>query len=420
MGALVRPTDRQRPEGSGRTSGHLRPDRHRHNRSEATQLRAWTCASDGHLGGRNAAHNSGEGRREQYCAAQHEFTARAHVVHLLCCGIGGDARRSMMRSRARRLTQPPGPPVLLPSIVITVLQTLFVLMSRARRKQLRSARNAYTIFLMSQESISLLSWNIQSGGFNGYEPHISYPERERAILHTINSAKADVAVLVDAHRWHTYYGGNAGIAQHLGYDSAHYAALDDARLNVKHGSEIGIVIATNLPHEVMPLHLGNRNALAIETAIGSSTIRIAGVYFDDLSEKTRLTNAKHLVASLGESTPFVAAGDFNMLRHPTAQYPPRLGDWAVRGLAWALSKEHPLGQTFAGMDTREVYQYLLDSGYSDSDPSGTPTFPSIQPFMGLDYMLSGNGAAVHDLHIGRTRASDHNALLAQVSLTRKP
>lgn len=66
---------------------------------------------------------------------------------------------------------------------------------------------------MSQpdQSLNMLSWNLQCGGFQSYAFDHEVPVRGKAIVDTINSVRSkqgiDVAILVDAYRWEEIYGG---------------------------------------------------------------------------------------------------------------------------------------------------------------------------------------------------------------------
>lgn len=272
--------------------------------------------------------------------------------------------------------------------------------------------------------LSVLGWNIKAGGFDAHDPTLPTPSRETDIINTISSfrtGKTPSAVsLGDAYRWDTTYGGDEGIAQHLGYPEARYVALDDERLRKSGQDDIGVVFATDQRiHTSNTLDLDTRQGLRTVLDIGEDGLQIASVYLDDFSEETRIRQIHALVAGLEKEVPTIIVGDLNSLR-PTmkgASLRVKAGNLAVRALAFSLPSRTYLGSTINGMNKRQAIPLLESFGYTDADAANKrPTAPAILPIFGIDYALHNRLAKVDNLQVlPSRRASDHCPLTFDVS-----
>jgi len=266
----------------------------------------------------------------------------------------------------------------------------------------------------------MMSWNIKSGGFESYDSEAAIPEREQQINDVITAQhKKGVSTvgLPDAHRWDKVYGGNEGIAKHLGFASARFVNLGDKRFADDAGKDIGIVLATDEPiHEEKVLDLGTRAGLGVVLDVGQYGLQIAEVYYDDLSEETRLLHNKRLESELIRGVPTVIVGDINSLRDDMsgASLPTIIKDYGVRGLAHILPASREIGASVRGMNKRQVIPDLRDKGYRDSDPLKRPTAPAAVPAFGIDGAYHNDLVEVTNFEViggpNVKAASDHLAI----------
>lgn len=265
-----------------------------------------------------------------------------------------------------------------------------------------------------------MSWNVRFGGRPSYDAGLQ-PDlaTERAIVQVVQGLGVTTATLVDVYKWPEVYGGDAGIAEHLGFKTARFVGLQDNRVD----SGLGVLLATDLPvAQSQELDLGTRAALGTVLNVGSDGLQVASVYLDDMSEAARVAQIRALLAALESNVPTVITGDLNGLR-PSLQGAAlrhKLGDLLVRAgvLATAWSN-HPIIQSIRGMNEREVIELLLASGYTDGDYLRRPTVPAKMPCFGVDYALSNAAASVVDFDVvgGPTvlRASDHRPIVFSVT-----
>jgi len=268
----------------------------------------------------------------------------------------------------------------------------------------------------------LMSWNIQSGGFNSYDPTLDKPERETLISSFIHEAHTNSDVenvtLPDAYRWDELYGGNEGIATHLGYASARFIRLEDERLERNNGAGIGIAFATDRRIEQSePLDLDTRQGLRVVLALGYYGLQVASVYLDDLSEETRVNQVRALHANLIPDMPTILTGDFNALRQDMdgASFADRAKDIAIRSLARVLASRGDVGVSITNMNKRQVVPLLNSLGYQDADNKKRPTAPSMLPAFGVDYVFHNDRVELSNFDVLRTKSSDHSAIVVDIS-----
>lgn len=275
-------------------------------------------------------------------------------------------------------------------------------------------------------AVDILGWNIKAGGFDAYSPDLVSPSREEGIRAVIsdfrNAHRASAVSLSDAYRWDTTYGGNAGIADHLGYSEARFVPLDDERLKNRGEDGIGVVFATNQRIESsQPIDLDTRQGLLTVMDIGKYGLQVASVYLDDLSEDTRLRQIRALVAGIEKDMPTVLVGDFNALRPKMsgASVSIKARDMAVRALAFGVPKRSELGVAIREMNRREAAPLLESLGFRDADAARKrPTAPAVLPIFGIDYALHNDLVAVDNPRIvSAQKQSDHDgfAFTATVS-----
>jgi endonuclease/exonuclease/phosphatase family metal-dependent hydrolase len=266
----------------------------------------------------------------------------------------------------------------------------------------------------------MMSWNIKAGGFDSYDSTAETPQREEQIKGVITGQhKKGVTTvgLPDAHRWDKVYGGNEGIAAHLGFASARFVNLGDKRFDDDAGKDIGIVLATDERiHEDKVLDLGTRAGLGVVLDVGEYGLQIAEVYYDDLDEETRLQHNKRLKSELIKDVPTVIVGDINALRDDMsgASRADRLKDRAIRIAAPLLPGKSGLVRSIKGMNERRVVADLRERGFKDGDPLKRPTAPAALPAFGIDGVYYNDFVEVGNFDViggaDVKAASDHLAI----------
>ena len=273
-------------------------------------------------------------------------------------------------------------------------------------------------------NLTLMSWNIKSGGFNSYDPSLTIPERENDIRTIIDDAHGNRGVnavtLIDAYRWDEVYGDDQDIAHHIGYADARFVRLHDERLERDNGSGIGIAFGTDIIIEQSrPLDLETRCGLGVILAIGHYGLQVANVYLDDLSEEVRLKQIKALINDLEPDIPTVLVGDFNMLRPEMsgASFENRAKDLALRSLTRILPRRG-LGATIIDMNKRQGVPLIESLGFNDADRrKKQPTAPSRLPIFGVDYVFHDNKVRVDSMDVISTKkSSDHAAIVVDLRL----
>jgi endonuclease/exonuclease/phosphatase family metal-dependent hydrolase len=271
----------------------------------------------------------------------------------------------------------------------------------------------------------MMTWNIKSGGFNRYDLWAMQPEREQIIKQIVDERHMQEGVsavtLVDAYRWDEVYGGQQGIADHLGYKEARFTRLEDDRLIRNKGAGIGIAFATDEKIAASTiLDLESRNALGVILDAGRHGLQIAGVYLDDLDEDVRLKQVNALCSQLEPDVPTVLTGDFNALRATLhgAALRHRLGDMAVRMLARTLPRSSELGKAVSGMNRREVVPQIERLGFSEAHAGKQPTALGRLMIFGVDYAFHNERVTIENFNVlsgAQARcASDHRPILFDV------
>jgi endonuclease/exonuclease/phosphatase family metal-dependent hydrolase len=272
------------------------------------------------------------------------------------------------------------------------------------------------------ESLKIMSWNIKSGGFESYNPGLEAPARETKIQAFVNDTHYNRGVeavsLTDALLWDEVYGGDQGIASHLGYGEARFQPLNDERLNREAGSGIGLVFATDARIEQSrALDLESRQGLNAILDVGKYGLQIATVYLDDLYQDVREKQIRALANDLEKDIPTIIVGDFNMLRPEMrgASFSIQLKDLAIRSLARFVPNKN-LRTAMVEMNRRTGVPLIESFGYTDADSSKMrPTAPTILPAFGIDYIFHNNDVMVANLEArGSKEASDHLALTADL------
>lgn len=89
----------------------------------------------------------------------------------------------------------------------------------------------------------IASYNVMSGGFNGYEHDTSLPQRLTELQTAVSELDADVIGLVDTFRWDEIY-SPGDLKNIFGYKYAVCINLNDQRLREK-GHNNGLTLLSN-------------------------------------------------------------------------------------------------------------------------------------------------------------------------------
>ena len=271
----------------------------------------------------------------------------------------------------------------------------------------------------------IASWNIQHGGFHGYNPEIPSPHLGRDIksaLDTLHHVKsAETTVVIDAYRWDEYYGNDHQIARYMGYVGARFTQLSDDRLSSIGEDGIGIAIASDRRiTDVRVLDLGTRNGLSVMLDSREGLLQVAGLYLDDMSETVRRDQVACLKKELEPGVPTVLVGDFNTLRPalPQASTRDRVADKLVRTMVAMTPAFGEVPTKLKTMDIRTIVPQIESMGYIDSDPLARPTVPARLPVLGLDYAFHTPDLKVENFQVlnnpSFNRLSDHRPILFDV------
>ena len=239
--------------------------------------------------------------------------------------------------------------------------------------------------------MKILSYNIMSGGFNGYDHETKQPQRLELIKKSVKAINADVISLVDTFRWDQLY-TNKQLCEMFKYRYAHCINLGDRRLK-KLGHNNGITVLSNVEGTTFKtLNLGTRNAIQTSIPQGGAPIDLFSIYLDDLSEEVRLQQIHHLVKNLEPQKASIIMGDLNTLSPKDSVI--------TKSVVDILLQENPKyefirNQLYDMMETK-VIQQLFDLGFKDAANPPINTAPtklthiSDKAFLRLDHCLYKN------------------------------
>lgn len=247
-------------------------------------------------------------------------------------------------------------------------------------------------------TIEILSWNILSGGFKDYGEPVNRPGRIDGLIDVIKKLNPDVASLVDTHRWTEVFTPDQ-LKQIFGYLHVHTINLDDQRLITK-GHDNGITVFSQIPgSKTQTVWLATRNA--IKTHIAG--IDVFSVYFDDVSEDTRIKQVQAILELVDPNMPTIITGDLNSFDN---------GD-----LNETVKSLDELGQKYPGpmksmetalneMKRGEVTQILANNGFRDLGKNAGNTVPAKlfplpveKPIIRLDYAFGNSRIKLDDFKV---------------------
>lgn len=228
-------------------------------------------------------------------------------------------------------------------------------------------------------SLKILSYNIKHG--RGMDGKVDLPR----IAKVVRSLSPDLVALQEIDRNCTRSGSidlTAELGAMLGMEGRFGKFMDFQR------GEYGMSVLSKFPilsHRVHVLPRGAEPRCALEVRFnpgkGWGTIRLFGIHHDWTRENLRLSQCKALLKQIGKKTgPVILAGDFN-----------------------------------AGRKSQSV-GLLLDSGFQILTNSQTNTFPSDNPKVEIDFIMSKGLSFARFTHkvVEEKMASDHRPVLVEL------
>ncbi|MFB9907009.1 endonuclease/exonuclease/phosphatase family protein [Allokutzneria oryzae] len=260
----------------------------------------------------------------------------------------------------------------------------------------------------------IASYNVMSGGFDGYDHESSVPQRLPELTLAIQELRADVVGLVDTFRWDEVFTTD-DLCRQFGYKYAFCVSLDDERLK-ELGHDNGLTLLSNVEMaDVRAVRVATRNAISARLLGERAEVSIILAYLDDLSEDVRVTQMRTLSSEINSDEPTVVVGDLNSIKASE-----------VTNLARSLSRVYETNPGLAGalepvvadMQRGEVVALLESLGLRDADPMGRPTLPTqLFPIkldgalLRVDYCFHSPSVTVRNFTVPDSatfqRASDH-------------
>ena len=224
----------------------------------------------------------------------------------------------------------------------------------------------------------LASLNVQSGGIDGYNPDVLYPQRMDILKEVISGLDADTIGLIDTYRWVDLFGDEGLIDEfsELGYVDARCINMGGKNLEGDGEDKRGVAILSREPMtQVKIIDMCGKNALSAEVTCGEERLTFLSAYLDYYSEAARVRQTKALLESLDLTTPIVVAADLNAInrRPPEQQGVRQLGIRMLHAAARNLPKVNDFHRVVADMGKGDVLRIFEEAGLVDADPLQRPT-----------------------------------------------
>lgn len=258
----------------------------------------------------------------------------------------------------------------------------------------------------------IASYNIMSGGFDGYDTTATTPQRLPLLQKAIKELGADIIGLIDTYRWDEIY-SETELKELFGYKYAYGINLNDERLS-QLGHNNGLALLSNIEIKPSTVRLKTRDAIVAQVKGSGSSFNLVVAYLDDLSEDTRLEQVSALHSLINE--PLVIIGDLNTLTGREGVNTKALFDKFTEQNPEISKKLAPVVNDMLRAEVIEQLQSwrLKDAGQEQRLPTmPTPLFPANinEPFLRIDYCFYSPSLSVSKLrvHYGDTfkQASDH-------------
>jgi endonuclease/exonuclease/phosphatase family metal-dependent hydrolase len=271
----------------------------------------------------------------------------------------------------------------------------------------------------------IATYNVQSGGFAGYDS--AEPQRLDALREAVHTLGADFIGLTDTYLWHEQF-STADLRAMFDYEHALSISLADTSL--ENGNRLGVTVLSRRELiEPIAVDIGKRDALATKLELDDGTlVSILTAYFHHASEAQRLVQAQAAREYLGRpDIPELSmlVGDLNSVGQ---------NDRFVKSLGGILGRL-PVSRTsfladLASVMRGDTHQSLLNAGLRDANTTRMPTWPTPQfrapggvrlpPFLRPDHILHSRALSIGDATVAMNGifryASDHYPVSSKVHI----
>lgn len=211
-----------------------------------------------------------------------------------------------------------------------------------------------------------MSYNICSGGFEGYDSRAKTPERIEQLTRAVREVGADWVGLIDTYRWKEIYNDD-DLRRMFGYQKVMTVNIGDRRFNLP----IGITVMTNQVAKLTVVKMYNRRIIKTEV-LGKEKIDIFAVYLDDQNEGTRLKQIKALIDEVDKKKPTVLIGDFNSMdKNDLDKVKDKAIDWVLK-----FPQLKKLERVVREMKKGKVVELLKSKGFQDFGTGSGNTIPA--------------------------------------------
>lgn len=277
---------------------------------------------------------------------------------------------------------------------------------------------------LERQTTRLAEWNIESGGFDGYDATSPSPRYIPEIIEGIRSFQADFVTLIDTFRWDSLYSLEQ-LQTMFGFKHAYCINLNDDRLK-KLGHNNGITVLSNADTvEFQTVFLGSRDIIKTSLEIDGKLVDIFSVYLDDVAEKRRMSQVDILLHHVEPEKHTIIMGDFNSIADRDIGYVQNTFQRIYRYLPRRL--KHRFYSVESKIAHRGTIQLLESHGFVDmAAPHVQPTTPTkkfyqlISPFLRFDYAFGTTNIAVASTQVVRgnlfDRTSDHYPFIVDIQV----
>ncbi|MCL4360512.1 MAG: hypothetical protein M1511_20230 [Deltaproteobacteria bacterium] len=274
-----------------------------------------------------------------------------------------------------------------------------------------------------RQSTRFAEWNIESGGFEGYDVTSLSPHFLPEIIEGIRSFHADFVTLVDTFRWDSLY-SQEQLQTMFKYKHAYCINLNDDRLK-KLGHNNGITVLSNSDTvKFQTVSLGTRDAIKTSLKIDDKPVDIFSVYLDDVAEKRRMQQLAALMQHIEPGKHTIITGDFNSLADRDIEYVQKTFQRIYRYLPRRL--KHRVYSVESKIAHRGTIQLIKSHGFVDMAASNVqPITPTkkfsrlISPFLRFDYAFGTPNIVVASTWVVRgdlfDRTSDHYPFIVDIN-----
>jgi hypothetical protein len=217
-------------------------------------------------------------------------------------------------------------------------------------------------------SVRMGIWNVQSGGWDGYDSTAPFPERLELLESAIWSLNVPLLGLIDTFRWRERF-TLGELSRRFRYERVYCinggGTLIDPRIGLT-------VMSDSLPGlEFATVWLGTIKAVRVRFLVGNQEVLVYFVYLHHDGEDERLMQLEYVLADAKNypEAVVVVAGDLNALRPEDNPWLQGLG----RVLRWPILRRLPLYpvRSLREVTRGEVVSRLWQAGFVDGRAPGT-------------------------------------------------